>query len=202
MTRVQRLNTVLRGMPTWPVYVLGGAAPIYLFYLGLTGGLGMEPINALERELGHLGLQVLVAVLAVTPLMKLTGINLVKFRRALGQVAFWLILCHLLTWAILDIGAVGKVWADIVKRPYITIGMAAFVLMIPLAATSFNLAIRKMGPVRWRRLHKATYAVGLLGAVHYVMLAKTWQAEPLLYLVAILVLLALRLPGPPRRVSA
>ncbi len=202
MTPVQRLNVAIRRLPSWPIYAIGGLAPVWLLYLGLTGGLGVEPIEALEHRLGLLGLQVLTATLAVTPLLTLTGINLVKFRRALGQVTFWLILCHLLVWAILDIGRLDKAWADIVKRPYITVGMAAFVLMIPLAATSFDRVLRRIGPVRWRRLHKAVYAVGVLGAVHYVMLAKTWQIEPLVYLAIILALLALRRKGPRRRVAA
>jgi sulfoxide reductase heme-binding subunit YedZ len=199
MTPVQQANVWIRKVPTWPVYAVGLLWPIWLLYLGLTGGLGVEPVRELEHRLGLLGLQVLVATLAVTPLLKFTRINLVRFRRALGQVTFWLITCHLLVWAILDVQTAGRVIADIVKRPYITIGMAAFVLMIPLAVTSFDIAIRRLGPVRWRRLHRLVYAVGVLGAVHYVMLTKTWQVEPVVYLGLIAVLLALRIPAARRR---
>ena len=89
-----------------------------------------------------------------------------------------------------------QIWADIVKRPYVTIGMTAFVLMIPLALTSNAWSIRKLGPA-WRRLHKLTYAVALMGGVHYLMLVKGWQIEPMLYLAGIAALLLMRL-----RVSA
>ena len=92
----------------------------------------------------------------------------------------------------LDVQDPARIWADIVKRPYITVGMAAFVLLIPLAATSNNLSVRKLGPT-WRKLHKLVYPAAILGAVHFVMLAKGFQIEPLIYLAIIMVLLALRL---------
>lgn len=189
-----RINHGLRRVPTWIVYVVGGAVPFWYLYLGLTGGLGPEPVKALEHALGLLALQMMVAVLAVTPLRNLTGVSLVKFRRALGLLTFFYVLCHLLVWFFLDVQFVDAIWKDITKRPYITIGMVAFVVMLPLAATSTNRAIRKMGPVAWRRLHQLTYVAAILGAVHFVMLTKTWQAEPLIYLGAICALLAWRFP--------
>jgi len=94
---------------------------------------------------------------------------------------------------ILDVQNVDAIWKDIVKRPYITIGMVAFTLMLPLAVTSNNLSVRKIGPVLWRRVHWLTYPVAMLGAVHYVMLVKGWQIEPLVYLTIVVALLMMRL---------
>lgn len=192
----QKITGVLRRVPIWPVYAIGALPPVWLFYLGLTGGLGVEPIEALTHELGLLGLQAMVAVLAVTPLRDFTGINLIRFRRALGLLCFYYIFCHLLVWLLLDVRIVSQIWEDILERPYITIGMAAFVLMVPLALTSNNLAVRKLGPVAWRRLHRLTYGAAILGAVHFVMLSRGFQVEPLAYLGVILGLLALRVRFP------
>lgn len=190
---MQALNAYVRRVPTWMVY-LGLALPApWLLYLGFTGALGVEPIKALEHELGKWALWLLIAGLAITPLRKHAGINLLKFRRAIGLMAFYYVALHLLVWLVLDVQQPSQIWADIVKRPYITVGMGAFVLMIPLAITSSNRAIRALGS-RWRQLHKVTYAVALLGALHFVMLVKGFQIEPILYMALIASLLALRLP--------
>ncbi|MBT8457586.1 MAG: protein-methionine-sulfoxide reductase heme-binding subunit MsrQ [Rhodobacteraceae bacterium] len=194
LTATQTINDRLRHFPTWPVYLVGALPPVWLFYLGVTGGLGVEPIKALEHRLGELALQLLIATLAVTPLRRFTGITLIKFRRALGLIAFYYITCHLLVWLFLDVQLWSQIWADIVKRPYITIGMAAFVLLIPVALTSNNWSIRRLGAPKWRRLHQLSYAAVVLGAVHFVMLTKTWEMEPALYLLGVVGLLALRLP--------
>ena len=193
LTATQTVNDRLRHFPTWPVYLAGALLPVWYLYLGLTGGLGVEPIKELEHRLGEAGLIVLIATLCVTPLRRFTGIALIKFRRAMGLIAFYYIVCHLLVWLILDVQILSQIWKDILKRPYITIGMAGFVLLIPVALSSNNYSIRRMGALRWKRLHQLGYAAAILGAVHYVMLAKTWQLEPLLYLVAVLAVLATRL---------
>ena len=196
MTPAQKVNSVLSKVPTWPVYVLGALPPLWFLYLGLTGGLGAEPINALEHKLGELALQMLIVVLAVTPLRNWSGVNLAKFRRAIGLLTFYYVACHLLVWLVLDVQILSQIWADIVKRPYITIGMLAFILMIPPAFTSNNWSIRKMGPKGWRRLHQLTYIAAVLGAVHFVMLAKGFQIEPLIYLGIVISLLATRIRLP------
>ena len=170
----------------------------WLLWRGANGMLGVEPIRALEHELGQWALWFLIAGLAVPPLRRCAGLNLLKFRRALGLIAFYHVTCHLLVWIVLDVQIPGQVWADIARRPYITIGMAAFVLMIPLALTSNNWSIRRLGQ-RWRSLHKAVYAAAVLGAVHVVMLVKGFQIEPLIYLAIILLLLALRIIPQKRR---
>jgi methionine sulfoxide reductase heme-binding subunit len=189
---LEAVNKGARWLPTWPVYLLGMLPFAWLFAQALTGDLGPDPAKTLERELGLIALQLLVAGLCVTPL-RWVGVNLVKFRRAIGLLAFAYVALHLTAWMVLDLGLR---WGEIVdalyKRPYIIIGMAAFVLMVPLAVTSANWAIRRMGPVRWKRLHMLTYAVGLMGALHFVMLQKTWAAEALIYLAVIATLIAAR----------
>lgn len=186
------VNRGARWLPTWPVYILGVLPFAWLFAQALGNQLGPDPAKTLERELGQLALQLLVAGLCVTPLRWL-GVNLLKFRRALGLLAFFYVTMHLLTWVVLDLGLR---WSEILnalyKRPYIMIGMAAFVMMIPLAITSANWAIRRMGPLHWRRLHLLAYPVGIAGALHFVMLQKTWAAEALIYLAIVAALLVAR----------
>ncbi|WP_323784505.1 protein-methionine-sulfoxide reductase heme-binding subunit MsrQ [Thalassovita sp.] len=185
------LNRTARKLPTWVLYVLGLLPIPYLFWQGWSGALGVDPVKALEHMYGEWALKLLIAGLAITPLRRYAGVNLVKFRRALGLLAFTYVVAHLLIWALLDVQTLTRVWADIVKRPYITIGMAAFVLMLPLALTSTNRAIRRLGQT-WRKLHRLTYAVAVLGAVHFIMVVKGFPVEPLVYLAVVAVLLALR----------
>jgi sulfoxide reductase heme-binding subunit YedZ len=188
---IDRINRFMRQVPTWPLYVAAVIPPAWFFYAGVTGQLGGDPGKAMEHKIGLLGLQVLIASLCVTPLRRYAGLNMLKFRRALGLIGFFYIFLHLLVWVVLDVQIFSQIIADIYKRPYITIGMGAFVLMIPLAATSYNGAIRKLGR-NWRKLHKLVYPALLLGGVHFVMLRKGWQIEPLLYLAAVVALLLLR----------
>ncbi|WP_417245180.1 protein-methionine-sulfoxide reductase heme-binding subunit MsrQ [Celeribacter sp.] len=190
---IDRINRFMRQVPTWPLYVAAVIPPAWFFYAGVTGQLGVDPVKAMEHKIGLLGLQVLIASLCVTPLRRYAGLNLLKFRRALGLIGFFYIFLHLLVWVVLDVQIFSQIIADIYKRPYITIGMGAFVLMIPLAATSYNGAIRKLGR-NWRKLHKLVYPALLLGGVHFVMLRKGWQIEPLLYLAAVVALLLFRVP--------
>ncbi|ROU01010.1 protein-methionine-sulfoxide reductase heme-binding subunit MsrQ [Histidinibacterium lentulum] len=194
------INGALRRVPAWPVYALGFGWMAWLFYSGIVGRLGPEPVETLEHRYGELALQLLVAGLAVTPLRRFTGISLMKFRRQIGLMAFYFLVAHVLVWAVLDVQSLGRVWADIVERPYITIGMAGLLALIPLALTSNNLAIRKLGPLRWRRLHRLVYPAVLLGALHYIWLVKGFEIEPLVYAGMIVGLLLLRLD--PERARA
>ena len=187
-----RLNHALRHVPTWAVYICMAVPLPVFFWQGLTGALGPEPIRALEHLYGQVALAYLVASLAITPLRRNLGINLLRFRRAAGVMGFVYVVAHLLVWLVLDIASVTAIWADIVKRPYITVGMAAFLLLLPLAATSSNAAQRRLGH-RWEQLHKLTYPAIVLGGLHYVMQAKGWQLQPIVWLGAILLLLALRM---------
>ncbi|WP_238367664.1 protein-methionine-sulfoxide reductase heme-binding subunit MsrQ [Mesobacterium pallidum] len=195
------INRAARRVPAWPIYILGLIPFGWWVYLGATGGLGAEPVEALEHELGEFALKLLIVVLAITPLMRLARVNLVKYRRALGIMTYVYVMLHFAVWLVLDVQILSEVWADIVKRPYVTVGFVAMLLMTPLALTSNNWSIRKLGP-RWRKLHKLTYPVAVLGALHFVMLRKGFQLEPLIYMAIILGLVGLRyLPKPGRRVA-
>jgi len=192
MAIVEIINRAARRVPPWLAYVIGLAHILWLVWLGITGGLGVEPISALEHALGETGLKLVLAGLAITPLRRFTGINLIRFRRAIGLTAFLYISAHLAVWLVLDLQSFARVWSDIIKRPYITIGMLGFVLLIPLAVTSNDWFVRKLGPV-WRRLHRLVYVVAVLGALHFIMLVKGFQFEPLIYLALVLILLATRI---------
>ena len=189
-----QINTTARRVPTWAVYILCLLPAPYFFYLAVTGNLGPDPVKPLEHKYGELALQLLMAGLCITPLRQHLGINLIKFRRTLGVLAFSYVTFHLLVWAVLDIQTLDRVIEDVLKRPYITIGMAGFALLLPLAMTSNNWSVRKLGP-KWRKLHKLTYLAVLLGGVHYIWLVKGIQIEPLVYMAVILGLLVLRLRG-------
>lgn len=198
---VDTINTATRRIPTWCVYILYLIPVPYLFYLGISGGLGPDPVKALEHELGEIALQLLIIGLCITPLRRFFGLNLIRFRRTFGVLAFTYVTLHLLVWAILDVQALDRVIEDIVKRPYIAIGMASFALLLPLALTSNNWSVRRLGPL-WRSLHKLTYVAVVLGGLHYIWLAKGIQLEPLLYMATIIGLLATRFVLPKRARSA
>ncbi|MBO9395046.1 protein-methionine-sulfoxide reductase heme-binding subunit MsrQ [Shimia sp. R9_2] len=185
------LNTAIRKTPSWLLYLVGAAYPVWLLYAGFTGGLGVDPVKAMEHALGKAGLQVLVAVLLVSPLRRFTPLNFLSWRRALGVISFFYILLHFLVWMVLDVQILSQVWADIAKRPYIIVGMASLLILLPLAVTSNNRSVRKLGP-KWRKLHKATYLAVLLGGIHYIMQIKSFQYEPYVYLFVIVGLIALR----------
>lgn len=196
------VNGWLRKVPAWPIYIVGPLPAVLLYWQGLAGMLGPDPVRAIERQMGLYALQLIIAGLAITPLRRFAGFNLIKFRRAIGIMAFVYVCAHLLTWAILDMGLyLGQALGDIVKRPYITVGMAAFLMLLPLAATSNDRAVRKLGALRWRKLHRLVYPAAVLAAVHFVWLVKAWPLQPFLYLGAVLILLALRLV-PKRMRSA
>jgi methionine sulfoxide reductase heme-binding subunit len=195
MSLVQSINGRLRGVPAWPIYIIGALPPAWLLYQGLTGGLGADPVKAMERQLGLLGLKLIVAGLCITPLRRFAGLNLIRYRRAIGLVAFSYVLLHFLTWIVLDMGLLlDQALADIIKRPYVTIGMIGLVALIPLAATSNNWAVRRLGAARWQKLHKLTYLAAAAGAVHYVWLVKSWPLQPLVYAGIVTALLVVRLP--------
>ncbi len=195
---IDRLNMLARRVPVWLVYIVLLLPVPWLLYLAFTGGLGRDPVKGLEHELGQWALKLIIAGLAITPLRRFAGLNLIGFRRATGLVTFAYVCLHFAVWLFLDVQIWSQIWADIIKRPYITIGFAAFVLMIPLAVTSNNRSIRKLGPVAWRRLHKLVYVAAVLGGVHYIWLVKGIQIEPLVYMAIIMGLLALRLRWPKR----
>ena len=194
------MNGYLRRVPVWLVYTVGVLpVPIWL-WLGINGQLGIDPVKEIEHRLGELALQTLLVCLAITPLRRYARLNLMKFRRAIGVLAFYYVTCHLLVWLVLDVQIPAQIWADILKRPYVTVGMAAFALLLPLAVTSNNWSVRRLGNA-WRRLHRLVYPAVLLGSIHYLMLVKGFQFEPLIYLGMVLLLLGLRLPDLRRRTA-
>ncbi len=202
----ERLNSGLRRVPVWAVYALLTLPALWLFWLAASDGLGADPVKTLERGLGERALQGVVLILAITPLRRFAGVNLLRFRRALGVMVFAYVVLHLLAWVVLDMGLLWQqALADIVKRPYVTVGMAGLVLMLPLALTSNNWAVRRLGAARWQSLHRLTYLAAMAGAVHYIWLFRTrhWASEPMIYLAIITALLCLRLlPKAPRRPAA
>jgi sulfoxide reductase heme-binding subunit YedZ len=145
--------------------------------------LGANPIEAVTRGFGTWTLNLLLLTLAVTPLRKLSGWHVVgRLRRMLGLFTFFYAALHLTTYLWFDqFFDWQEIAKDILKRPFITVGMAAFVLLVPLAATSSHAAIRWLGGRRWQELHRAVYAIAILAVLHYSWLVKADQAQPLLY---------------------
>jgi methionine sulfoxide reductase heme-binding subunit len=160
-----------------------------------TGGsdLGANPIETIQDTFGQWGLRFLVITLAITPLRDwFQAPWLIGLRRMLGLYAFAYVLLHFLTWLVLDQGLYwSAIVADIARRPFITIGFLALVLLVPLAATSTNAMMRRLGR-RWKRLHRLVYPIVLLGIWHYYWQVKADVREPLLYLAITLVLLGWR----------
>lgn len=190
---MDRVNAFARRAPTWVVYSLGVLPFLWLVWNVVLGSIGADPVKAVEHRLGELGLQFLLASLAITPLRRF-GLNLIRFRRALGLLAFSYIALHLTAWVWLDMGLRwSEVVADLWKRPYIILGMLGFLAMLPLAATSSNAAIRRMGPQAWGRLHRLAYVAVVAGVLHLLLLVKVWTAEELTYAVIAVVLLGMRL---------
>ncbi|AHB49773.1 sulfite oxidase [Hyphomicrobium nitrativorans NL23] len=184
------------GPGSWALYALGLSPGVWTFYLGLNDQLGADPLKVLERTLGLWALRFLVIGLAVTPLRKIGGPNLIRYRRTFGLLAFFYALFHVVVYVVLDQGLdVSAIVADIVKRPYITIGMVAFLILVPLAVTSNATMIRRLGGHAWQRLHRWVYLAAAAGALHFIMLLKTVTFEAAFYAAAVALLLAFRLVG-------
>lgn len=164
-----------------------------------TRNLGSDPIKEAEHLYGNWTLKFLLATLSVTPLRRLTGWNwLAKHRRLLGLYTFAYALLHLSTWAFLDVQIVvddlvgwDTIWTDITKRPFITIGMTALLLMVPLALTSTKGMIRRLGK-RWGQLHRLIYLIAVLGVIHFWMAVKLDIREPAIFGLILALLLGWR----------
>ena len=167
-----------------------------LFWLGFGGGLGANPVEFVSRSTGTWTLVMLCVTLAVTPLRWLTGWAwLARLRRMAGLFCFFYALLHVSTYAVLDHWFDwNAIFADIVKRPFITAGFVAFVLLLPLAATSSNAAVRWLGARRWQQLHRLVYLIALAALLHYWWhkAGKNDFAEPTFYAVVIGALLGVR----------
>ena len=166
---------------------------VWLCWLAWQDRLGTNPVETLSHRTGDWSLRFLLLTLAVTPLRRLSGWNwLLKFRRMLGLFAFFYVCLHLGVYLIFDqFFDPAAILEDIAKRPYITVGFAGFLLLIPLAATSTNGMIKRLGR-NWQRLHRLVYLIGMLGVVHYWWLVKADISEPLLYAGLLTMLLGYR----------
>ena len=160
----------------------------------ITGRLGANPIEEIMDRFGNWSLRFILITLAITPLRRLTGRNwLLRFRRMFGLFTFFYVLMHFLTWLVLDQGLLlSAILEDLAKRPFITIGFTALVLLTAMAVTSTSGIRRRMGR-RWDQLHYAAYAVGILGVWHYWWQVKKDITEPLVYAVILATLLGYRL---------
>ncbi len=188
------------GPGSWALYALGLVPAAWTFYLAVSDQLGADPLKVLERSLGLWALRFLVLGLAITPLRRLGGPSLIRYRRTVGLLAFAYAALHVLVYVWLDQGLdVALIWKDIVKRPYITVGLASFLILIPLAVTSNATMIRRLGGAAWQRLHRWVYLAAAGAAVHFIMLVKAWHAEPFVYAAIVAALLLFRVADRYRK---
>ena len=168
---------------------------LLLGYDALNGNLGANPIEFFTRTTGVLTLVFLLITLAVSPLRKITGWNeLIKFRRMLGLYAFFYGFLHLITYSIFDKSlSLSAIISDIWQRPFIAVGMLAFFLLIPLAVTSTNGMIKRLGGKNWRKLHQLTYPIAILGVIHFWLIVKSDIFYPALFALVLAWLLAQRI---------
>lgn len=177
------------------LFILALVPFVRLVIGAFTNNLGANPVELLTRSTGTWTLVFLCITLAVTPVRKLTGWNwLSLYRRMFGLFAFFYVCLHFTTYIWFDqYFDVQSIVKDVIKRPFITVGFAAFVLLIPLAITSNNYLIRKLGAKRWQALHRLVYVICILGVVHYWWLVKRDLTQPIIYAVIVGVLLVARL---------
>jgi len=175
----------------------------WLLSLFATDDLGANPIDYVTRTLGDWTLRILLTALAVTPLRICFGIAWqMSLRRLLGLFAFFYACLHFSVWIVLDhFFDWPQMLEDVMKRPYITVGVLALTLLVPLAATSTARMVKRLGGQNWQRLHRLVYAVGILGVLHYLWLAKKGVDDPYYYAVALVTLLGIRLVDWGRRVA-
>jgi sulfoxide reductase heme-binding subunit YedZ len=172
-----------------------------LIWRGFTGGVTANPIEFITHTLGWWALAFLLVTLSVTPLRRLLDMPwLLRLRRMLGLYAFFYAALHFLTWLVIDqFFDWQDIVKDIIKRPYITVGFTAFVLLLPLAATSTNAMVRRLGAARWQLLHRLVYVIATLGVVHFWWLVKKDIREPAVFAVVLAVLLGVRLVYAKRK---
>jgi len=161
----------------------------------LFSDLGANPVEALTHATGDWALRFLLITLAINPLRRVSGWgDLVRLRRMLGLYAFFYACLHVVIYAGLDLGLQWeRIWDDVLKRPYITVGFSVFVMLIPLALTSTNGMMRRLGGRRWRRLHRLVYPAAVGAVLHFLWLVKADLREPLMYFALLLLLFTARL---------
>jgi sulfoxide reductase heme-binding subunit YedZ len=180
-----------------PAIVVGGIIPCVLLVLRLLGDdLGANPAEALEHSTGFTTLWFLLASLSATPLRKLTGVAaFTRLRKPLGLWAFFYALLHLGCYLVFDQSLLfGEIWYDIRKRPYITVGFSAFLILLVLAVTSPQRIMHRLGGRRWKAIHRMVYVAAALGVFHFLWLVKRDITRPVIAGLVLVILLALRLP--------
>jgi sulfoxide reductase heme-binding subunit YedZ len=178
-----------------PLVFLIALLPLaWLVWDTLHDSLGTDPVAQLEHRSGDWALRLLLATLAITPLRRITGWHkAIRFRRMLGLFAFFYVCVHLTIYVVIDLGGFwSQLFADIVKRPYITVGFIAWLLLIPLALTSTQAMMRRLGR-HWQQLHRLVYLIALLGVLHFLWLVKADHREPLIYLAVLAALMLMRM---------
>src|SRR5216684_4337053 len=187
------------------VAVWGGClAPLALLgHRAWTDDLGANPVSFVTNTLGDWTLRILLASLAMTPLRIVFGLAWpIALRRLLGLFAFAYACLHFSVWIVLDFFFDWpRMWADIVKRPYITVGMLALLTLVPLAMTSTTGMIKRLGARRWTRLHRLVYLTGVLAALHFLWLAKVGRTDQYVYVAVLAVLLGARVVAWARRLA-
>lgn len=192
---VRDLADRLRRLPNGIVWLLGAIPLALLVWDIFTGGLGIDPVRDIEHRLGRTALYFVIGSLCFTPALRLFRINLVKFRRPVGLVAFSYAALHFATWIVLDMGFLwSQIVADIVTRPYLILGMIALTILTVMAVTSGNRVLRKLRPVRWRQIHRMIYAAAPIAVLHWLISHKIWPVWGITMGTAVLLLLALRVP--------
>jgi methionine sulfoxide reductase heme-binding subunit len=178
------------------LFVLLAIPALALLYGAFTDGLGANPVERITHETGEWALRLLIVTLSITPLRRWTGrLWLTRLRRLLGLYGYFYVCLHLLTYMWLDqFFDWITIVEDVVERPYITVGFTAFCLLTPLAITSTDRMVRRLGGRRWRTLHRAAYVAALLGCLHFLWLVKADIVEPLIYAGILGVLLIARVP--------
>ncbi len=176
------------------VFVLCSLPLANLAYSIFSGNISADPVEDITHVTGEWGLRLLIVTLAITPLRILTGINaLTGLRRMLGVFSFFYIALHMLTWLVIDhYFDLARIIEDVIERWYILFGSLAFILMIPLAATSFNRMVRVIGGKRWIKLHRLAYVIGPLGILHYILLVKADLGPPIIHGAVLAILLGFR----------
>lgn len=181
------------------VFITALVPALWLLGAALADQLGANPIETITRSLGDWALRFLLLTLTITPLRRVTGWRWpLTYRRMLGLFSFFYASLHLLSYLVLDqFFYWPEIWADLIKRPYITVGMISFLLLIPLALTSTRGWMRRLGK-NWQRLHRLVYLIAIGGILHFYMLVKADTSDPLIYASILFVLLILRLKIPVR----
>ena len=204
---LQRL--IRKAAPQVAIVLLGVLPAAFLVSDFLNGHLSVNPIEDITHRTGEWTLYLLMTTLAVTPVRRWTGWNgLIRFRRTIGLLAFGYASLHFLTYAVLDQGlflqgdVLKYVGEDVMKRPYITVGFTAFVLLLPLALTSTKGWVRRLGGKRWNALHRVIYVAGALGVLHFLWLVKGEQLRPVYFGMLLIMLLVARLVAARRQSAA